>query len=294
MRRHYVGFVMLLGISVSVPARAQVVDTTSTTPTPDAVVARLMSFDRDHDGRIVSTELPERMQPLVKRGDTTRDGVLDASEIRTLATSPAPQVIFREELQPGRYGFGGGSVFDSRLHIDGALDDLRLAGDTKRRAIEIAHQFLDRVRVNPTGDLLAAMERILTPDQAKDFRLALSRRTLVVPAVQSGSATLFGATAAEAAGQAVMTPVRGVALPDLARAIEPYGLDADRTQQALAAIDQFNARQADRLGDADRTALLQQLGSLLNDEQRDDLRAALERRPIVKQRATVMVSATFE
>jgi len=294
MRCHYVGFVMLLGISVSVPARAQVVETTSTTPTPDAVVARLMSFDRNHDGRIVSTELPERMQPLVKRGDTTRDGVLDASEIRTLATLPAPQVIFRDELQPGRYGFGGGSVFDSRMHIDGALDDLRLAGDTKRRAIEIAHQFLDRVRANPTGDLIAAMERILTPDQMTDFRSALSRRTLVVPAVQSGSAILFGASADEAAGQApVMTPVRGVALPDLARALEQYGLDADRTQQALAAIDQFNERQADRLGDADRTALLQQLGSLLNDEQRDDLRAALERRPIVKQRANAMVSATF-
>ena len=292
MRCQYVGFVMLLGLSVSVPARAQVFDVSFTTPTPDAVVARVLSFDSNHDGRIVSTELPERMQPLVTRGDTTRDGGLDASEIRALATKPAPQIIFRDELPPARYGFIGGSPFDSRNHIDGALDDLRLAADTMRQAIEIAHRFMAGFHPNPTGDLLATMERILTPEQMNGFRRSLSARTLVVPAIQRGSATVFGATVDEAAGQVpIMTPARGVALPDLAREIEQYGLDADRQEQALAAIDQFNAHQADRLSDADRTALLQQLGGLLNGEQRDDLRAALERRPIVKQ--GFKIAATF-
>src|SRR5262245_47895762 len=52
---------------------------------PDDVVARMMSFDRDHDGVISKSELPERMQPLLMRGDAGLDGTLNAAEIRTLA-----------------------------------------------------------------------------------------------------------------------------------------------------------------------------------------------------------------
>ena len=32
---------------------------------PDIVIARLMTFDRDNDGRLVKSELPERMQNLL-------------------------------------------------------------------------------------------------------------------------------------------------------------------------------------------------------------------------------------
>ena len=50
-------------------------------PTPessvnvDLVVARLMSFDRNHDGAVAMEELPERLQPLVARAGGT--GPLD-------------------------------------------------------------------------------------------------------------------------------------------------------------------------------------------------------------------------
>jgi hypothetical protein len=54
---------------------------------------------------------------------------------------------------------------------------------------------------------------------------------------------------------------------------------------ALEAIDRYKARL--RLGDADRNALLEPMKDLLNDEQRDDLRAALTRRPLVKNEGNV-------
>src|SRR5688572_12818856 len=53
----------------------------------DDVLARVMSFDRDRDGKVATGELSERMQNLVGRGDRSGDGALDESEIRLLATS---------------------------------------------------------------------------------------------------------------------------------------------------------------------------------------------------------------
>ncbi|PYR16132.1 MAG: hypothetical protein DMF98_28390 [Acidobacteria bacterium] len=50
---------------------------------PARVVDRIMSFDRDADGRITKDELPERMQGLVARFDRNGDGVLSADEVRT-------------------------------------------------------------------------------------------------------------------------------------------------------------------------------------------------------------------
>ena len=53
----------------------------------------------------------------------------------------------------------------------------------------------------------------------------------------------------------------------------------------LAAVERFNERV--RPGDAERSALLKQVRSVLNDEERDNFRAALERRPLVKAAFTV-------
>src|SRR4051794_18760186 len=58
---------------------------------PEAVVARLMSFDMNHDGRVTRTELPERMQALLVRGDVTKDEALDGAEVLRLAQGPPAQ-----------------------------------------------------------------------------------------------------------------------------------------------------------------------------------------------------------
>lgn len=53
----------------------------------DELVATLMAFDKNTDGKLSKDELPERLQAMFDRADTNKDGVLTASEIRASAQS---------------------------------------------------------------------------------------------------------------------------------------------------------------------------------------------------------------
>lgn len=60
-------------------------------PSADDMVATLMAFDKNGDGKLAKDELPERMQGLFARADTNQDGILTADEIRKSAqTTAAP------------------------------------------------------------------------------------------------------------------------------------------------------------------------------------------------------------
>jgi hypothetical protein len=66
------------------PTIPQILRTVST----DDLIARLMSFDKNGDGKITRDELPERMHALIEQGDLNGDGALDRDEIRRLAERP--------------------------------------------------------------------------------------------------------------------------------------------------------------------------------------------------------------
>lgn len=236
----------------------------TTRATPDDVVTRLMSFDRDNDGKIAPSELPERMQPLVVRGDADSDGTLDAKEVRTLALAPTAPATARG-FQPGGYGFADefGST-STRTHIDGALDDLGLTGITRQDAGAIATAFMDALEADASANLTKELATVLTPDQLNQFRIALDQpdQNRVFLTRQQGLDTRI--------------LIRG----SLEVKIEQFGLKEGEKKEALAAVDRYRARL--RLGDADRSALLEPMKDLLTDEQRDNLRAALARRPLVK------------
>jgi hypothetical protein len=98
---------------------------------PAIVIARLMTFDRDNDGRLVKSELPERMQNLLA-GDSSGDQALDRDEILAMAR-PAPPAPVAAATVTGFRGGGGGSYtfgdqvsLSTRSHVEGALDDLKL------------------------------------------------------------------------------------------------------------------------------------------------------------------------
>ncbi len=55
------------------------------TITADQIVDRILSFDKNDDGKVTAAELPERMQHLVAMGDIDKDGALDRGEISKLA-----------------------------------------------------------------------------------------------------------------------------------------------------------------------------------------------------------------
>ena len=68
--------------------------------------------------------------------------------------------------------------------------------------------------------------------------------------------------------------------PDLAQIINNLGLHPEQVKASLTALDAFKARI--RPADADRAALLDELKDVLNDEERENFGAALQRRPLVK------------
>jgi hypothetical protein len=233
--------------------------------TPNDVVTRLMSFDRDRDGKIAPSELPERMQPIVMRGDADLDGSLDAKEVRSLALSPTAPVTARG-FQSGGYGFADEVGFSStRSHIVGALDDLGLPATTREDAGAIAAAFMDALEADASANLMNELDTVLTPDQLNEFRIALDRpdqRRAVFITREPGGVQ------------------RMVIQGGLERKIELFSLKQEDKKEALAAVDRYKARL--RLGDADRTALLAPMKALLSDEQCDNLGAALARRPLVK------------
>jgi len=289
----------LLAASVAVPAWAQVVSTSGPTAgqeshaTPALMIARLMSFDANHDGLLARNELPERMQSLFARADTIKkDNVLDSAEVRTLAEHPAPQIVLRG-FQPGQYGFGDGFGFDTRLHIDGSVDDLRLAAATREKVFGIIREFQEATQARTTTDLMAGMAKILTAAQLADFKDAIAHeRVRAVPALQSGSVMVFGATPQEIAGHSlVMTPLKLTTGVDPLTQMADYKLDPQQKSAAVKLIEEYQLRKAGRFSHSDRTALLTQLKGVLDEQQRDDLRAALERRPIIKQGSVTRVSA---
>jgi hypothetical protein len=155
----------------------------------DDITERIMSFDKNKDGKVTRDELPERMHHLIELGDTNKDGALDEGEIRKLAT--------RLAVTPGGFGIGGavrlgpgpgpgtrgrfgvgGAIRLGPDAIEGVVDDLKLPATKRDQAMAAvkAHQenvrkLMDRAR----AELLEKMRGILSEEEFKDFTAALDR-----------------------------------------------------------------------------------------------------------------------
>ena len=248
--------------------RFQAVDTATTKVSPDDVITRLMTFDHNHDGRVAIGELSERMRPLVARGDRNGDEALDRSEIQSLAVAPLAvgqngRFVAR---QGGGYSFGDVDSFSSKNHIEGALEDLRLASDTKDRALPIVRSYAETVEAAAKAELSSRMEPLLSPEQLAVFNTILNatQRRQIMLKSPNGEQQVFTSSG------------RG----DLTQRVDAMNLGAARTEQAHTAIDQFKTRL--RLGDElDRAGLLARLKGILNTEDLENYGAALARRPVV-------------
>jgi hypothetical protein len=259
--------------------RAEIFGSTIDPPTnPAIVIARLMTFDRDHDGRLVKSELPERMQNLLV-GDSSGDQALDRDEILALAR-PAPPAPVAAATLPGlRGGGGGGYTFgdqvslSTRPHVEGALEDLRLTPIAQQQALAIVRPFMDALEADAEAVLVKELEELVTPNQLRNFTMMLQRQ-------MSGSNVPQVVRKADGATVKVNVFRFG---PDLTMVINSFQLGPERTPLALAALDRFKVRI--RPADADRAVLVRALKNVLSDEERENFDAALQRRPLVKANA---------
>jgi Ca2+-binding EF-hand superfamily protein len=89
-------------------------------PSPDELVAALMAFDRNGDGKLERGEVPERMQGLFDRADKDKKGVLTPDQIRRVADEDNEK---RAEPEPFP-GFAKRSriAYMRRFPVNDALD----------------------------------------------------------------------------------------------------------------------------------------------------------------------------
>jgi hypothetical protein len=190
-RRHSALFALIIvtfGAAGVAHAQTAVQASTGVTElSKDDMVARLLSFDRNRDGRVARAELIERMRGLVTRGDVTGDGTLDTTEINALI-APVPALTARGP-QARRSGYALADLFQSssRVHVDGAIEDLRLESPARERALAIASAYVapieSQVRVNLDEphriELLERLSAILNPEELDNLRAALERRPII-------------------------------------------------------------------------------------------------------------------
>jgi len=154
--------------------------------TPRDVGARIMSFDRNHDGKVAKDELLERMQGLMDR-DINHDGVLAADEIALQSNDVRRPTIVRG-FGGAAYGFDDESEDASRAHVDGALADLRLPRHTYERASTVVNRFLDERARRRSSErqpemILEARVQLRTAVNQSRTPLGSAKPQTVMPAV---------------------------------------------------------------------------------------------------------------
>lgn len=163
------------------PPSARVADLMARLGKPVDVVNRVWSFDSDGDDRLAEHELPERMQPLLARGDINTNGYLDSDEIIKLVDrTPSTPVI----------GFAPARGLPTGL--PGVVSDLRLPQPTHDQAIAIVRAAPAVGNAGPLEDTLmhAKLRELLGEELYENFLAAAARRhpepVVVVRGVSGG------------------------------------------------------------------------------------------------------------
>jgi Ca2+-binding EF-hand superfamily protein len=77
---------------------------------PEDTVSMMMQFDKNGDGMLQKSEVPERMQGIFARGDANQDGVLTRDELLQTAQKQSQQASASRGGGGERRGPGGGGM----------------------------------------------------------------------------------------------------------------------------------------------------------------------------------------
>jgi Ca2+-binding EF-hand superfamily protein len=125
-------------------------------PTADELLATLLAWDKNKDGKLVRSEIPERQLGILERGDADKNGELDAAELRKLTADQAAAPPAPPRVQV-RAGFGGLDLASVALDTDrnGEISAEEIANaPTSLKALDKNHDGViteDEVRPVPGG-----------------------------------------------------------------------------------------------------------------------------------------------
>jgi cytochrome c peroxidase len=230
----------------------------------EKVIARVMSFDANGDGRVSSVELPDRMQDIVRRGDRNGDAALDGAEVRAIASSspvigagtgmpPPPDMTRQVSVTPRTPREPG---------LAGRLDDLKLPSG--RRALALAA--LAQARADMATALTALLETFRSDVRALVPEAQFAALDTRIQAYGNALRTSLGEIAAPADGPTSPVP------PLDARSL---GVSGGALASVQGAIDRHLERT--RVLATDRSGLLRRLTPVLTAEELADFAASLER-----------------
>jgi hypothetical protein len=155
--------------------------------TADQLVERILSFDKNEDGKITADELPERMQHLVAMGDINKDGALDRGEITKLATTLEAFTALTgggpgDGPPKGPFGKGKGGPKGLPKGPAGearrALDDMDLNGATRDQAdrvLRASQEKQKRFDEVVRAEILLEMKGILKEEDFVVFKESMDR-----------------------------------------------------------------------------------------------------------------------
>jgi hypothetical protein len=159
--------------------------------TAEQIVERIMSFDKNEDGKITIDELPERMQHLLALGDTNKDGALDRNEITKLATTleaftnltggaapPGPPGA-PPKGPPGKGPGPKGGAFKGPVgEVQRTLDEMNVTGATREKADRLLRTQQDKLRrfeELQRAEIVMQMKDVLEDEDYRVLKAALDR-----------------------------------------------------------------------------------------------------------------------
>ena len=229
----------------------------------ETVIARVMAFDANGDGRVAGVELPDRMLDIVTRGDRNGDAALDREEVRAITSSSME--IGRGIGMPLRRPLG------VRLTVPvprdpgfaGLIHDLKLPADRRARALAA----LAEAEVDRTNTLRASLDTFRGEMRAV---VTAEQFAALEELIQNHSRAVRNSLDAMAA------PCCRQSFPALPRVdLRALGLTGDALAGAEAAFDRHLERT--RVLATDRSAILRRVTRVLSAEELADFAASLER-----------------
>ena len=138
---------------------------------PDELAAALMGFDKDNDGKLTRTELPERLQGLFDRADADKDNALTADELKKSATSMSnPSSGGRGDGREGEGRRGGGRGPGGPMGRDRLVATLDADRDGAISAGEISGAATALRALDANGDGQLTPEEVRPPGRGRGDR----------------------------------------------------------------------------------------------------------------------------